>query len=277
MMTGVHLHAQIPQMDDRPLSPTVQPTVTWLGHATVLLDIDGVRVLTDPVLRGRIGPLVRIADPVDPRAVGPVDCVLLSHLHADHTDPATLRRLARHGPVIAPWSAAQWLRRAGVSDVHEVRPGDEVAIGRLRVIATPAIHDRRRWRFGPEADPVGYVVRGSVSAYFAGDTDLFDAMADLQESLNLALLPVWGWGPNVGPGHLDPERAARAAAIISPAVAIPIHWGTFALPRPLRSSADPEGPARQFAELAHRYAPSVQVRVLAPGEQTTVRANDSGQ
>ena len=277
MMTRVDLHAQISQMGDPPLAPSVQPTVTWLGHATVLLDIDGVRVLTDPVLRGRIGPLVRIADPVDPSAGGPVDCVLLSHLHADHTDPATLRRLARHGPVVAPWSAAPWLRRAGVSDVHEVRPGDEVAIGRLRVIATPAIHDRRRWRFGPEADPVGYVVRGSVSAYFAGDTDLFDAMADLSESLNLALLPVWGWGPSVGEGHLDPERAARAAALINPAVAIPIHWGTFALPRPLRSSGDPAWPAKQFAALAHRYAPSVQVRVLAPGERTAVRAHDSGQ
>ncbi len=270
MMTRVRVHAHISQIGDPSLSSNPTATVTWLGHATVLLEIDGVRVLTDPVLGRRIGPLVRIADPVDPSAVGRVDCVLLSHLHADHTDLATLRRLAPAGPVIAPWPAAQWLRGAGVSDVQEVRVGDELKIGGLRVIATPATHDPRRWRFGPAADPVGYVVRGSASAYFAGDTDLFGEMADLHASLTLALLPVWGWGPDVGPGHLDPERAARAAAIIRPAIAIPIHWGTFALPRPLRRSADPEWPAKQFAALAGRYAPSVEVRVLAPGAQTAL-------
>ncbi len=267
-MTRASVHSQMSQIGDTPLPRNLPSSVTWLGHATVLLEIDGVRVLTDPVLGERIGPLVRIAGAADVGAVGRVDCVLLSHLHADHTDPATLRRLARHGPVLAPAPAARWLHRVGVSDVREMRPGDELSIGALRVIATPASHDRRRWRFGPAADPVGYVVRGSVSAYFAGDTDLFAEMANLHGSLNLALLPVWGWGPDVGPGHLDPERAARAAAIISPAVAIPIHWGTFALPRPLRRSADPEWPARQFAALADRYAPSVEVRVLTPGEQT---------
>jgi L-ascorbate metabolism protein UlaG (beta-lactamase superfamily) len=270
MMTSAGVHAQISQIGDPPVSRSTLPAVTWLGHATVLLEIDGVRVLTDPVLRGRIGPLVRIAGPVDLSAVGRVDCVLLSHLHADHTDPTTLRRLARHGPIVAPWPAGRWLHGAGVSEVQEVRPGDEIAIGAVRVLATPASHDPRRWRFGPAAEPVGYVVRGSTSAYFAGDTDLFTEMADLHNSLDLALLPVWGWGPDVGPGHLDPERAARAAAIISPTVAIPIHWGTFALPRPLRRSADPDWPARQFAALANRYAPLVEVRLLAPGERVVL-------
>jgi L-ascorbate metabolism protein UlaG (beta-lactamase superfamily) len=270
MMTRVRVQAHISQIGDPSLSPIPPATVTWLGHATVLLEIDGVRVLTDPVLGRRIGPLVRIADPVDPSTVGRVDCVLLSHLHADHTDPATLRRLALGGPVVAPWPAARWLHSAGVSDVQEVRVGDEIQIGGLRVIATLATHDPRRWRFGPAADPVGYVVRGSVSAYFAGDTDLFPEMAALRESLSVGLLPVWGWGPGVGPGHLDPERAARTAAIIRPAVAIPIHWGTFALPRGLRRAADPEWPAREFAALASRYAPSVEVRVLTPGAQTAL-------
>ena len=121
----------------------------------MLLEIDGVRVLTDPVLRSRIGPLVRIAGPVDPSTVPRVDCVLLSHLHADHADPTTLRRLTRHGPIVAPWPAARWLKRVGVSDVGEVRPGDETSVGGLRLIATPASHDHRRWRFGPTAEPVG--------------------------------------------------------------------------------------------------------------------------
>jgi L-ascorbate metabolism protein UlaG (beta-lactamase superfamily) len=243
-------------------------SVTWLGHATVLLELDGLRVLTDPVLRPRIGPLVRIAPLADEGALAPVDCVLLSHLHADHADPQTLRRVARGAAIIAPDHAARWLHRIGLRHVQELRAGDEATVGGLRVTATPATHDRRRRPFGPAADPVGYVVRGSRSAYFAGDTDLFAAMAELRDSLDLALLPVWGWGRDVGRGHLDPDTAARAAAIISPEVAIPIHWGTFALARPARRSADPEWPAREFAARAREYAPDVEVRVLAPGEQT---------
>ena len=84
--------------------------ITWLGHATVLVEIDGVRVITDPVLRHRIGPLVRIAP--DAPVPGTVDCVLLSHLHADHTDLPTLRALERSGPILAPHPAREWLTRA---------------------------------------------------------------------------------------------------------------------------------------------------------------------
>jgi L-ascorbate metabolism protein UlaG (beta-lactamase superfamily) len=106
--------------------------------------------------------------------------------------------------------------------------------------------------------------------YFAGDTDLFAGMAELRGAVDVALLPVWGWGASVGAGHLDPKSAAEAAALIAPAVAIPIHWGTFALARPARRAPDPRRPAREFAELTKRYAPSVDVRVLAPGERMTL-------
>jgi L-ascorbate metabolism protein UlaG (beta-lactamase superfamily) len=232
----------------------------------VLLEIDGVRVLTDPVLRGRVGPLVRIAAPAD--APGRVDVVALSHLHADHADMPTLRGLERSGPLLAPRPAAAWLRRAGLTDVHELEAGEELSIGGVTFVATPAVHDRRRRPLGPAADPVGYVVRGSRSAYFAGDTDLFASMADLGESLDLALLPVWGWGPDAGEGHLDPERAAQAVAMLRPRIAVPIHWGTFALPWAARRARDPAWPARRFAELVGERAPSVEVRVLAPGERT---------
>ncbi|HJS95156.1 MAG TPA: MBL fold metallo-hydrolase [Solirubrobacteraceae bacterium] len=255
-----------------PAPPTAKETglaITWLGHATVLIEIDGLRVVTDPVLRRRVGPLVRIGPHV--LLDGPIDCVLLSHLHADHTDLPSLRLLERSGPVLAPHPTQAWLGARGVHGVRELRPGAEVEIGRVRIAATVAKHDPRRRPFGPRARPLGYLIRGSRSSvYFAGDTDLFLDMAQLRGSVDVALMPVWGWGPSVGPGHLDPQGAAAAVALIAPAVAIPIHWGTFVLPRPVRRLADPGRPAREFHALTGLYAPATEVRVLNPGERTAL-------
>jgi L-ascorbate metabolism protein UlaG (beta-lactamase superfamily) len=118
---------------------------------------------------------------------------------------------------------------------------------------------------------VGFVVRGKGgSAYFAGDTDLHPAMADLAGSIEVALLPVSGWGPTLGPGHLDAERATEAAAMIEPRVAVPIHWGTLSPRRPMRRHPDPAGPPQDFARLVARRTPEVEVRVLAVGERTVV-------
>jgi L-ascorbate metabolism protein UlaG (beta-lactamase superfamily) len=252
-------------------STSVGVAITWLGHATVLVALDGVRIITDPVLRARVGPLVRIA-PASP-APGSVNCVLLSHLHADHVDLPSLRKLERSGPVLAPYPARAWLTEKGLGEVREMSAGDEVEIGAVRIVATPAVHDPRRHPLGPVAEPIGYLIRGSSSVYFAGDTDLFPGMAELRGAVDVALLPVWGWGASVGAGHLDPQSAAEAAALIAPAVAIPIHWGTLALARPAKRLADPERPAREFAALAKRYAPDVEVRVLSPGEATIVGAS----
>jgi len=196
--------------------------------------------------------------------------VLISHLHADHADVRSLRTIDCRGPFVAPYPGGAWLTGRGLSRATDLRAGQDLNLGSVQVTATPATHDRRRWRFGPAADPLGYLIRGSTSVYFAGDTDLFLAMAELRGQVDVALLPVWGWGTSVGAGHLDPESAAAATALIAPSVAIPIHWGTFALARPARRAPDPERPAREFAELTKRYAPAVDVRVLAPGERTTL-------
>jgi L-ascorbate metabolism protein UlaG (beta-lactamase superfamily) len=119
---------------------------------------------------------------------------------------------------------------------------------------------------------VGFVLSGeSSSVYFAGDTDLFDEMSDLAGSVDVALLPVWGWGPTLGPGHLDPARAATAAQRIAPRLTIPIHWGTYALPRPFRGSRDPHAPPDAFAGHLADLAPEIEVRILEPGERTNLR------
>lgn len=244
--------------------------VTWAGHATALIELDGLRLLTDPILRDRVGPLVRIASPVQPGVSAAVDVVLLSHLHLDHADPRSLRRLPRSTSILAPRGAGRWLERSGLRHVRELDVGEHTEIGGVRIGATPAAHDGRRWPRGPRVRALGFLACGSHTCYFAGDTDLYPGMSALGTRIDLALLPVWGWGPRLGPGHLDPISATEAARRIAPRVAVPIHWGTFALAWHTARLPDPQAPARRFAELMRERLPAVEVRVLAPGARTEI-------
>lgn len=242
--------------------------LTYIGHATTLIDTGATRFLTDPLLRRRVAHLRRLApDPPLP-ALTSADAVLISHAHLDHLDLPSLRRLAPSVPVVVPRGWARLVGRAGLQDVREVEVGDRVTVGTVEVLATPAEHDGRRLPLGRAAEAVGYLIEGPERIYFAGDTDLFVGMRDLAVDLDLALLPVAGWGPRLPPGHLDPESAARAAGLLRPSVAVPIHWGTFASPR--AHVADPERPAREFARWAATHAPGVEVRILRPGESLSV-------
>ncbi len=242
--------------------------VTWAGHATVLIELDGVRILTDPLLRNRVGPLVRTSAAV-PKEVGrDLDAVLLSHLHADHAHLRSLRMIGNRTPVLVPRGAGRWLERHGVGPVRELSPGEHTNVGALRVTATFASHPARRWPLGVQAQPIGFQIEGTQFCYFAGDTDLFAGLSELADRVDLALLPVWGWGPTVGPGHLDPERASIAVRMIAPRVAVPIHWGTLSLPGRAHERTDLLGPAQRFSTLARTRAQAVEVRILAPGERT---------
>jgi L-ascorbate metabolism protein UlaG (beta-lactamase superfamily) len=246
-------------------------TITYVGHGTVLIDVDGIRLLTDPFLRNRLGPLVRHGSVPAPETTKALDAVLISHLHRDHADLGSLRRLGRDTPLLVPPGSWHFFARRGFRTVTELAPGEARRVGKLTVSAVEARHEGGRRRFAEDAQAIGFLIRGSRRVYFAGDTDFFDGMRDLDPELDLALLPVWGWGPNLGAGHLDPAAAARAVAAISPRLAVPIHWGTlypFGLDRfrggPLRL------PAREFAERLHELAPHVETRVLSPGESTSL-------
>jgi L-ascorbate metabolism protein UlaG (beta-lactamase superfamily) len=240
---------------------------TWLGHSTVLFEADGTRLLTDPLLVRHIGPVLRVVP--EPAAVAPVDAILVSHVHYDHLDVPSLRRVS--SPlIVVPAGAGRLLRRRSFRGIAELEVGGETTIGPLTVKATPAEHKARRGLFSPEILAVGYLVSGPARVYFPGDTDLFAGMSDLQPDLDVALLPVAGWGPRLGPGHLDPARAAEALRLLRPRVAIPIHWGTY---RRMGLSRDPavlREPAELFARLAAERAPEVAVQILEPGESATI-------
>ena len=251
---------------------TAAARVTYVGHATVLIEIDGVRLLTDPVLRRRVGPLWRHGAAPDPRLAEGIDAVLISHLHHDHADLPSLRRLSRAVPVLAAPGSGDFLGRLGFGDVRELAPGDSDNVGGVRIVATDADHPPSGRRFERASRAVGFELAGQRRIYFAGDTDLFDGMEAIGGGeLDLALLPIWGWGTNIGAGHLDPERAARAAALLSAKLVVPIHWGTLyplglarLRPEPLRS------PPRELARWMRELAPQSALRVLAPGETTSL-------
>jgi L-ascorbate metabolism protein UlaG (beta-lactamase superfamily) len=233
----------------------------YVGHATVLIELDGVRLLTDPVLRSRVWHLRRRV-PLDAAELERIDAALLSHVHFDHFDRPSLRRLGTDVTVVVPVRARSLVR--GFADVREVDVGDEVRIGDVTIRATPAEHAGTRPMLR-SAPSLGYLISGSRQIYFAGDTDLFDGMSELAGSIDVALLPVSGWGSKVGPGHLDPLRAAQTLPLLKPKLAVPIHWGTFS-PLNRGTSADPpEAFRRHAAELA----PEVEIRILAPGAALT--------
>lgn len=274
------VRSSLPTPDDHATGhPT--PMITWAGHATVSIRLDGVHLLTDPALRRRISVLRRHAPPVPAHVTRGVDAVLLSHLHRDHLDLPSLRQLGTHTPIIVPAGGGALLRRRGFQRVQEVRAGETATIGPLTVEAWPALHPGARTRFGPEAEALGYLVRGSAAVYFAGDTDLFDEMHDLRGRVDVALLPVGGWGPTLGEGHLNAERAAEALRRIAPQEAVPVHWGTYwplGLPRlDLPGPGRARGPlyvdaARGFCERARSLAPRVRPHLLRPGGQLAAGA-----
>ena len=240
-------------------------TIDWLGHATVRLELDGVRILTDPTIRERIGPLDRKVAPIAHHEVEAIDLVLISHLHLDHLDLPSLRRLG-DVRLIVPAGSGPIFRAAGHRDVDEFSPGDRTTHGPLAIEIVRADHSGFRPPFGPTGPALGFVISSSRRRiYFAGDTALYPEMAHIPD-LDVALVPVWGWGPNLRGGHMDPAMAADAVALLRPRVAVPIHWGTFwpkamGLIRPDRLLL----PGKEFERAAAETAPGVRATAVAPG------------
>jgi len=251
--------------------------INYIGHATVLVDIGRIRVLTDPILRDRVFFLQRhgrnpAQDLIEER---PPDIVLLSHLHYDHADLPSLRRLPSTATVIAPRGSGRYLERWAGVHVHEVREGDRGKAADVEIHVLPAEHGRAYSVPRPMTTCLSYVLQNRLSVFFAGDTDLHPEMHNIGREfrLDLALLPVWGYSHRVGSGHLTPLTAAQALVRLRPHFAVPIHWGTLRYlgPHALWKRADfLNSPPHAFAEYASRLAPATEVRVLQPGSWTTV-------
>jgi L-ascorbate metabolism protein UlaG (beta-lactamase superfamily) len=240
----------------------------WLADGDTTL-------LTDPLLTDRLIHLRRMAG-TTPVLPGPPDAVLLSHLHADHFHLPSLRAVPGEPALIVPRGAAafvaQSMGRGWGERCVELSAGDATTVGSVTVRAVQAAHPGGR---GPwsrsQAEAVGFVVEGERRTWYAGDTGLFDEMADLGP-LDLALIPVGGWGPTLGAhGHLDAVAGAEALRRVKAGWAVPVHYGTFwpiGMGR-VRSHMFRD-PGEEFARAALRAAPQTEVRVLGHGQTLTI-------
>ena len=196
------------------------------------------------------------------------DFVLISHLHSDHAHLPSLRLIPSSTVVIVPAGSRRLFRSvvARGGSLCEVEPGDHVKCGSLQIRVLAADHDGRRYPGSPYRGPaLGYLVEGHHRCWYPGDTGPHLALDEVAP-VDIALVPVGGWGPTLGRGHLDARQAAEAIRSIQPAIAVPVHWGTW-WPIGLRQRPDLiDRPAAAFADHVARIAPTTRVQVLRHGQ-----------
>jgi L-ascorbate metabolism protein UlaG (beta-lactamase superfamily) len=210
--------------------------ITYLGHASFLIDTERGTIVTDPVFSPRIGRFfTRRSSPSSfrPEALRRVLGILLSHGHHDHMDYPSLARIGRTHPIVVPWGLSAPLRFHGFTDVRRCVPWEELRLGEWKVTAVPSRHFGGRLPFIYTSGHQGYVLSGPSCIYFAGDTGL--DLPTFQEiarrfRLDLALLPIAGAVlPWFRRNHMNAEDALVAFQSLGAQTMIPMHFETFPL------------------------------------------------
>lgn len=233
---------------DRPHEAWTRPAatglrVTWLGHSTLLLEIDGHRVLTDPVFGLRASPSQRFGPkrfhptPASLAELPPLSAVLLSHDHFDHLCAPTIRALAASDvPIVTALGVGHLLIQLGIDParIHELDWHEHFDLQGLRFTATPAQHFSGRTLGGRNRTLwASWVIQGDRHrVFFSGDTGLtpeFTAIAEAYGPFDLTMLEIGAWHPAWGTMHLGPEHALDAFTMLGAGTLLPIHWGTFNL------------------------------------------------
>lgn len=253
--------------------PAESPRLTWIGHASFLLQMAGRGVLFDPVMSRRLGIYPRYTPPgLVPEQLPPVDTLLISHNHYDHLDVPTLRRLRKDLWVGVPLGLGDLLRRLGFREVHELDWWQSLDTGDLRISLVPARHWSRRGLFDVNRSLWGgWVVEGAGHAAFhAGDSAYFAGFAEIGRrfpGIGLAMMPVGAYEPGwfMERNHMTPEQAGQAFLDLGAKTFVPMHWGTFQL-----TDESLCEPAERIRAWFAAQRPQGELRQLAVGESLEV-------
>ena len=222
---------------DRALVAGKDAQLTWIGHASFLLTLGGQRILIDPVLSKRLGPISRLAPPgIALPELPPIDVVLLTHNHRDHLDPWTLERLPGTPTYVVPLGNGHIVEKLGAKEVLELDWWQSAALPNLEVTLVPSRHWSMRFPWDRnDALWGGFVIKGPEgTAYHSGDTAFFEGFKEIGERcgpIDWAMVPIGAYEPRwfMKAQHVCPEEAMEAAKMLGAKKVVAMHWGTFKL------------------------------------------------
>jgi L-ascorbate metabolism protein UlaG (beta-lactamase superfamily) len=241
--------------------------VTFVGHATVLVEMDGVTILTDPILSRRIFVLPRLVSPgLPPGGLPDLDLVLVSHGHHDHLDVATHRRLPKRDTVaVVAENLGDLVEGCGYSRIVQLGWEERFAHKGVTITALGVNHWGTRGLLADRRGYAGFLVEGpSGSVFFPGDTAYTPRFREYGErfAIDVAALPIGAYRPaSFRRVHMNPQDAWQAFLDLRASYLVPIHWGTFVL-----SYEPPEEPPRWIRELAEAAGLADRLALLAHGE-----------
>ncbi len=250
--------------------------VTYLGHATNLIELGGQRFLTDPIFGRILGVLGRRYRPfpATPATLRPLSAILLSHAHYDHLDTASLRQLDLRTPVVVQPYTVPFVRRLGFETIHTLDWWQSLALNGVTITATPAAHWPGRLPWSRRTGYAGYMLEtAEATVFFAGDTGACREYPQVgtRWQIDLALIPIGAYNPDAfRVNHLSPEDALVALEQLQARCMIPIHWGVF------RLSREPmDEPPQRLLHAAAQRGLAERVHLLQPGEHLAVLASSS--
>jgi L-ascorbate metabolism protein UlaG (beta-lactamase superfamily) len=252
-------------------------TITWIGHSTCFIQLEGLNILTDPVWSDHIGPVrwagdVRSTDPGIPLDKLPgVDVVLISHNHYDHLDETTILALAKNPNIrfFVPLRLRDWFEDRGISNVEELDWWEGVTYKGVKIICMPAQHYSGRWMTDKNTTLwCSWVIMGNGRRlYFGGDSGYFRGFAEIGKRFgpfDLALLPIGAYEPRelMKPVHMNPADAIQAYVDLRAKKMLGIHWGTF------KQTDEPleEPPKKLQEEIEKRHLDKDQFLIFMIGE-----------